>query len=165
MTTVDELRQPFLQCSSDLTGFSIFELRATGEADAYLDAAVGVVGIEIMAELLAAHRKITGTGETRERQVRQFLLSDPKLGPVARCILKMWFSGTWCALPAAWVAANGKPEVNETFTVRASSYAEGLLWKTIGANPAGAKAPGYGSWAHPPRIPNPDGDMLSIRQL
>ena len=27
------------------------------------------------------------------------------------------------------------------------------LWVAIGANPPGAKAPGYGSWAYPPQIP------------
>jgi hypothetical protein len=37
--------------------------------------------------------------------------------------------------------------------VSAASYTEGLLWPTIGANPNGAKAPGYASWAQPPRIP------------
>ena len=39
-----------------------------------------------------------------------------------------------------------------TSTVTAASYQEGLLWPAIGANPPGAKAPGYGSWAQPPRI-------------
>jgi len=34
---------------------------------------------------------------------------------------------------------------------------EGLLWTAIGAHPAGAKAPGYGSWAEQPRIPPPAG--------
>jgi hypothetical protein len=37
--------------------------------------------------------------------------------------------------------------------VNESAYTEGLLWVAIGANPPGAKAPGYGSWARPPQIP------------
>jgi hypothetical protein len=28
-----------------------------------------------------------------------------------------------------------------------------LLWKAIRAHPAGAKGPGFGSWAFPPKIP------------
>jgi len=34
--------------------------------------------------------------------------------------------------------------------VSPASYTEGLLWPTIGANPPGAKAPGFGTWAYPP---------------
>ena len=148
--------QVFLALSSELTGFSVFDLRGTGEADAYLATVSAVVGAEVLGELLDAHGELVGTGDERARQIRSRILGDPKLGPVARCIIKMWFSGTWYALPAAWGAAYGHPENNETFTVRPSAYTEGLLWKTIGANPAGAKAPGYGSWAEPPRIPDPE---------
>jgi hypothetical protein len=165
MLNADVSMPAFLALSSDLTGFSVFDLRGTGEADAYLAAAVGVVGAKVINELVDAGAKLYGTGAARERQVRRVILGDPKLGPVARCIIKMWFSGTWFALPPAWVAANGPLERNATFTVRPSSYAEGLLWKTIGANPAGAKAPGYGSWAEPPRIPDPEQGLsvLAIR--
>jgi hypothetical protein len=157
--TAEGSMQGFLALSADLTGFSTFDLRGTGEAEAYLAAASGVVGSEVIAELIAAHGELVGTGEERDRQIRRRILGDPKLGPVARCIIKMWFSGTWYALPAAWIAASGRPESNGTFTVRPSAYAEGLLWKTIGANPAGARAPGYASWAQPPRIPDPERDM------
>lgn len=159
MLKSDGSMQGFLKLSSELTGFSIFDLRGTGEADAYLATASSVVGVEVVAELLVAYGELPGTGTERERQIRQRILGNPKLGPVARCIIKMWFSGTWYALPAAWVTANGRPANNETFTVRPSAYTEGLLWKTIGANPAGAKAPGYGSWAQPPRIPDPEQGM------
>lgn len=167
MLSADVSMPAFLALSSELTGFGAFDLRGTGEADAYLEAAVGVVGAEVIDELLAAHAKLYGTGEERERQIRRVILADPKLGPVARCIVKMWFSGTWYALPPEWVAANGPLEANATFTVRPSSYPEGLLWKTIGANPAGAKAPGYGSWAEPPRIPDPEQGLsvLAIRPI
>ncbi|NNH33825.1 hypothetical protein C9413_32005, partial [Rhizobium sp. SEMIA 4085] len=43
--------------------------------------------------------------------------------------------------------------------VSPDAYIEGLLWKAIGAHPAGAKGPGFGSWAFPPKIPDlPDLD-------
>lgn len=150
------LMDGFLSFSSEFTGFSVFALRGTGEAEAYLDAAIGAVGKEVVNELLDAHGKLSGASqEEREGNIRRQILGDPKLGPVARCVIKMWFAGIWYRLPEAWVSAYGPLEDNATFTVRPSSYPEGLLWKTIGANPPGAKAPGYGSWAAPPRIPDP----------
>jgi len=158
------LMERFLGFSSDLTGFSVFDLRGTGEAEAYLAAAVAVVGEDVLDALLLAHGKLDASGETRKAQLRRELLGDPRFGPVARCIIKMWFSGVWYQLPDAWVSAYGPLANNTTFTVRPSSYAEGLLWKTIGANPPGAKAPGYGSWAEAPRIPDPN-QAFSILQI
>jgi hypothetical protein len=54
----------------------------------------------------------------------------------------------------AWTEAYGAIENNIGFTASNTSYTEGLLFKAIGANPPGAKALGYGSWALPPQIPN-----------
>lgn len=148
--------QGFLECSAELTGFSVFDLRGTGETEAYFDTCTSMVGDEVLAELLQAWGKLDEKGEARSGAIRRAILGDPKLGPIARSIIKLWFSGTWCALPRAWEDAYGMLRENTTFAVRPSSYPEGLLWKTIGANPPGAKAPGYGSWAEPPRIPDPD---------
>ena len=44
---------------------------------------------------------------------------------------------------------------DSTHVVSPTSYTEGLLWPTIGANPPGAKAQGFGSWAAPPTIDAP----------
>jgi len=157
--------ETFLALSAELTGFTVFDLRGTGEAQAYLDTATGVVGTAVVADLLGVYGKLGGTKDEREKLIRQRILGDPKLGPVTRCLIKLWFTGVWYQLPPAWIAAYGPLKANDTFAVRPSSYAEGLLWKTIGANPPGARAPGYGSWAEPPRIPDPAGDfsVLSLR--
>jgi hypothetical protein len=72
---------------------------------------------------------------------------------VARNIVKMWFVGIWYELPREWTEAFGARPGNVTFVVSGTAYTEGLLWPAIGANPPGAKAPGYGSWAFPPQIP------------
>lgn len=147
----------FLGLSAELTGFSEFDLQGTGETASYLDAAIAAVGEPVLDDLLSAHSAVDGSPEERTTQLRQQILGDPKLGPVARNIIKMWFSGVWNQLPAAWVSRYGiASQPNASYAVRPSSYAEGLLWKTIGANPPGARAPGYGSWAEPPRIPDPD---------
>jgi hypothetical protein len=146
----------FLQLSQDLTAYSIFELRGTGQADAYLRAVVDVVGREVLGDLLNTHAAIDAADPAqREAQIRRQILGDPRLGPIARNIIKLWFVGVWYQLPPAWSKTYGAREGDQTFSVSAAAYTEGLLWKTIGANPPGAKSPGYGSWADPPRIPEP----------
>jgi hypothetical protein len=147
----------FLALSTKLTAFSAYELRGTGQADAYLATLTNVVGGTAVDELLAAFARAEeqGNGDEGafERALRYEILSDEKLGPVARNVIKMWFVGIWYELPTAWREAYGTSPADGTFTVSAAAYTEALLWPAIGANPAGAKAPGYGSWAEPPRIP------------
>jgi hypothetical protein len=89
----------------------------------------------------------------REASVRREILGDERLGPIARAILKLWYYGTWYALPEAWHQKYGPAPDDMTFVVSATAYVEGLLWRAIGAHPAGAKAPGFGSWAQPPVFP------------
>ncbi|MGW3913337.1 hypothetical protein ACWEBX_17740, partial [Streptomyces sp. NPDC005070] len=120
----------------------------------------------IVTALLEAHRaaRADAAGEagsrTRapldrdlfDRALRHRIFGDDRLGPVARNVIKLWYAGMWYALPAEWTDRYGARAAGETSTVTAAAYQEGLLWRAIGANPPGAKAPGYGSWAQPPRI-------------
>jgi hypothetical protein len=146
----------FLAFSSEVTAYSVFELRGTGMAEAYLATVEEVVGPQVLNALLdrydAAVLAADGGG-TLPDLLRRELFSDPLLGPVARNLVKMWFVGIWYELPRAWTDAYGARQGNVMFSVSAAAYTEGLLWPSIGANPPGAKAPGYGSWAQPPRIP------------
>jgi hypothetical protein len=151
MTGADRLER-FLAFSTDVTAFSTFQLRGTGQSEAYLAAVVGVVGEELVDDLLERYRRLEAS--ELEDGLRRVIFSDERLGPVARNIVKLWFVGTWYELPAAWRESFGALEADVTFTVSAMAYTEGLLWPTIGANPPGAKGPGYGSWAGPPRIPS-----------
>jgi hypothetical protein len=84
--------------------------------------------------------------------LRRQILSDEKLGPVARALIKLWYVGTWYELPVEWRQRYREDESDRTFVPSAGSYTEGLLWPTIGANPPGAKALGYGMWAMPPLV-------------
>ena len=146
----------FLAVSAELTAYSVFELHGTGVAEAYLAAADSVVGPEVVNAVLDRYVSVAATGATGPELadlLRRELFSDPKLGPVVRNVVKMWYLGIWYELPRAWTEAYGALPKNVTFTVSAAAYTEGLLWPAIGANPPGAKAPGYGSWAQPPRIP------------
>jgi hypothetical protein len=84
--------------------------------------------------------------------LRRDIFSHELLGPIARNVVKLWYAGIWYELPREWTEAFGTRENNDTFGVSAAAYTESLLWPAIGANPPGAKGPGYGSWATPPRI-------------
>lgn len=148
--------EDFLSLSAALSGFSVFRLRGTGQATAYLSAVSDVVGGETLSELLSRFRAVreeaAGSEEAFQRLLRVRVLSDEKLGPIARNVIKLWYVGTWYELPRAWCDAFGARERDVTFVVSPAAYTEGLLWPAIGANPPGAKGPGYGTWADPPRI-------------
>ncbi len=156
-TTPDDLRS-FLKLSSTLTGFNEFQLMGTGQAEAYLATARGVVGGGPVDELLRRYDRISADAsddvERLHRSLRADILSDELVGPIARNLIKLWFIGTWYQLPSAWRDAFGTSERDVTFVVSPASYTEGLLWPAIGANPPGAKGPGYATWADPPRIPD-----------
>jgi hypothetical protein len=147
----------FLAFSADVTAFSRFELQGTGQAQEYLDTVMHIVDATIVDRLLDLHASAVaaaaGDEAARDDLLRRDVLGDPQLGPVARNIVKMWFLGTWYQLPREWTEAFGTRPNDVTFVVSGAAYTEGLLWPAIGANPPGAKAPGYGSWAFPPQIP------------
>lgn len=149
----------FLAFSVEATAFSRYELRGTGQAEAYLATADAVVGPAVVEDLLDAYDVVVAAAEgDRARTtelLRRSILGDPRLGPVARNLAKMWFVGTWYELPRAWTEAYQVQGRNETFVVSSGAYIEGLLWPAIGANPPGAKPPGFGAWSKPPRIPPP----------
>lgn len=151
----------FLDFSSTLTAFSVYELQGTGQAEPYLSTVTDVVGTEVVDSLLDTYARVKTADEVEGHDVdgmlRREILADEMLGPVARNIIKMWYVGIWYQLPAAWRQAFGTREHDVMHMVSAVAYTEGLLWTTIGANPNGAKAPGYGSWAQPPRIPAEEG--------
>jgi hypothetical protein len=143
----------FLTFSAEMTAFSVFHLRGTGLADDYFKTVTGVVGEPMLAELLAVYATIgTPSQPERDQKLRQRILGDDKLGPIARNIIKLWYIGIWEELPQAWTEAYGALENNVGFMVSAAAYTEGLLWPAIDANPPGAKAPGYASWVSPPQI-------------
>jgi hypothetical protein len=150
------MKEQFVEFSAEVTGFTAFELFGTGMADTYLDEVVTKrIGADRLRKLLAAYSGIKPVTEQKVRtsRMRREIFGDEELGPIARNIIKLWYLGIWEALPQGWVETYGPIDDNKGFTVNASAYVEGLLWVAIGANPPGAKAPGYGSWAHPPEIP------------
>ncbi len=145
----------FLDLSSVLTGFSVFELHGTAQAEPYLSTLDTVVGPETVDELISAFtgvRDEAGEDEALEHGLRRAILSDEKLGPITRNLIKLWYVGTWHELPQDWRDVYGTKPEDRTHVVSPTAYTEGLLWPAVGANPSGAKPHGYGIWATPPRI-------------
>jgi len=149
------MKNKFVAFSAEITAFKPYELNGTGQTDNYLKAVTDIVGQAVLNELLAAYDKLQGITVPEERieRLRGGIFGDEKLGPIARNILKLWYSGIWYELPVEWTDAYGALDNNVTHVIKPESYTEGLLWLAIGANPPGAKAPGYGSWHEPPNIP------------
>jgi hypothetical protein len=146
----------FLALSVALTGYTKFRLRGTGQADLYFSTLTDVAGEAIVDELLGAFRGVRDSAREDaarfERLMRIEILSDEKLGPIARNVIKLWYIGTWYQLPPEWRERFGASARDRTFVPSPAAFTEGLLWPTIGANPSGAKAPGYAIWTGPPRI-------------
>ena len=79
--------KPFLALSAELCGFSEFTLRGTGYAEGYYDTIVRMTGTAVVADLLARYGELpAGDREARDRALRAQILSDERLGPIARNI-------------------------------------------------------------------------------
>jgi hypothetical protein len=153
--SVDPRLETFVAFSAEATAFKAFELQGTGMAPEYLATVDRIVGRSRVDSLLAAYTGATATSaEQRLRELRRRIFGHEELGAIARNIVKLWYVGTWFALPASWQDRFGPAPEDGTFVVSPSAYIEGLLWKSAGAHPPGAKAPGFSSWAEPPSIPN-----------
>jgi hypothetical protein len=135
---VDRRSELFLGVSARLTGFGRVTLLGTGMTDAYLQALDAVLPAGTLDELLAA-----GDGVSDQ-------LEDPKLGPVARNLILLWYCGTWTALPDEWRAAYGTSPLDTNRVESPEAYQAGLQWVVAGAHPAGARQQGFGAWAVAP---------------
>ncbi|WP_016956055.1 hypothetical protein [Catenovulum agarivorans] len=145
----------FIELSGALTDFNEFALNGTGQVAAYYQTLVDIVGQQLVDNLLSTYCSVYEISINEQMfldGLRKQILGDLKLGPVARNIIKLWYTGTWYQLPNTWRQAYGKSDNDITFFVSSASYMEGLLWHAIDANPSGAKGPGYGSWSQPPNI-------------
>jgi hypothetical protein len=145
----------FLRLSAALTGFSRIDLLGTGLARSHLDTLVEIVGTALAGELLLAGDTILEDSGFDDPKVvaalAKRIVGDPKFGPLAKNLIRLWYIGTWAQLPQEWSDKFGAPAGDRTRVVSANAYREGLVWRAIGTHPPGAKHPGFGTWASPPR--------------
>lgn len=83
--------------------------------------------------------------------MRRSRSSRSALGPVARNVILLWYTGNWNELPQGWRDAYGVSVADVSAVVSAEAYQEGLMWVAGGTHPQGAKEPGFGTWAEPPK--------------
>jgi hypothetical protein len=145
----------FLTLSVTLTGFEDVELWGTGMVHTYYALVPSIVGDAIFGDLLTRWRDIVvrGAGQQRyiDRLVTTEMLEDPTLGPVARNLAALWYTGTWNQLPGAWRNVHGASARDLTHVISPRAYEEALVWKAIFSHPPAAKQPGFASWAMPPK--------------
>jgi hypothetical protein len=140
----------FVALSAALTGFRATELWGTGQAETYLSEVLETVGEPIVARLLASGDAALGDDDP-DTALRERIMDDPDLGPVARNVVILWYLGQWNALPNEWRNRHGASPRDVPRVVSAEAYQSGLAWRAFGAHPMGANPTGFGSWANPPR--------------
>lgn len=141
MTPIPEATRRFVELCVPLTGFTRFDLHATGMAQLYLDTArhqVGEARFDAFLNALERSRPLppSGLGDT-DREI-------------ARAVVYLWYTGAWPKLSVAAHADLRRQMANTEFIVAPSAYVEGLVWRTFNGHPAGAKPPGYATWASEP---------------
>lgn len=139
MTREKTLVGEFLDLSAVLTGYDAVDLQGTGLVEQYWETLDHVVGDATRGGLIDAWRRAEKGKAPIETAVRQEIMSDPVLGPVARNLVKLWYLGQW---------QGGNQE--DWFIPSAAAYTEGLVWDAIGAHPQGAKQEGFGTWQFKP---------------
>lgn len=142
-------RKSFRSLSAVLSGFSELELEATGVEDLYLGFLLATFR-DVLDELLLVWAAIEREYPpvAREAGVRTRVLTDPKLGPLVRSLLAMWYTATWTAMTPDWSQAYG--DHHDVTAVIKGAYPAGLVWRAGGLHPQGANPTGFGTWALPP---------------
>lgn len=150
MTTHDQTPdyQAFLTVCAALTGYDSAELQGTGCAMEYWHRLRLVLPTEILKRFLS-HAPALGKSDDDEI-IRRAYLSDKCLGPVARSLIQLWYTGQWVPLPQDWRESYGASRFDVVKIISTRSYKEGLVWDAIGAHPMGAKQQGFGAWSLEP---------------
>ncbi|MGK7895056.1 MAG: hypothetical protein AB4372_15905 [Xenococcus sp. (in: cyanobacteria)] len=147
------LMEYFLDLSVALTGFSRFDLEGTGQASLYFDTVYEIIDEEVLTDLLETFHNLDSSDPSAfAEELDSQILTSAKRGPLARNILKLWYTSTWEQMPPAWQNWYGNGKDDKTFIPSSAAYPEGLVWRTVGVNPPGAKPPGYGTWSEPPSV-------------
>ncbi|CDM60268.1 MULTISPECIES: hypothetical protein [Rhizobium] len=140
----------FIALSALLTGFNAVKLRGTGMGEDYQSLLDQIVSIGTVDDQLSSIEPLP-SGHEGKRPTTEEILEDPRLGPIARNLIILWYSGSWPQLPAAWRVAFGASPMDTTHVVSGAAYQAGLQWAAAGAHPAGAKPQGFGAWSLEPQ--------------
>ena len=141
----------FLSLSEELSGIPAYYLSGTGYSDKYLDTVQKIAGSDVIERLLATYAELPACcRKDREAALRANLLSQDEFGPIARGIVKLWYTATWFDLSQQWHQKYKAAADDRTFVPFPYAYPESLLGPAIGAHPAGARPTGHQAWITPP---------------
>jgi hypothetical protein len=150
--SASEPAKSFAKLSAALTGFREVDLWGTGQVQVYVNELLAIVGDDIVGRLLLASDQALGSKHPK-KALKEQVLDDQDLGPVARNLITLWYLGQWAVLPQAWRNKHGASPLDSARVISADAYLSGLVWTAIGAHPMGGKPTGYGSWAQKPAVP------------
>jgi len=92
-------------------------------------------------KLLDRFQERVEAGDDPVTVVKAALLPDPKLGPVARTILLLWYIG-----------GIQNPGSGDWEMTSAEHYYRALVWEAIGAHPPTLSNGYFGHWKYPPEM-------------
>lgn len=147
---MSERLESFIALSAFLTGFDEARLWGTSLVEEHLNVLDDVLTARVVDELLGAFQRLPA-GDQHAKAVEAIVLGDPKLGPIARNLIVLWYCGTWTQMPMEWRIAYGASPLDTTRTTSGAAYRGGLQWVAAGGHPPGASHQGFGSWALEPK--------------
>jgi hypothetical protein len=136
----------FLKISEYLTGFKENDLLATGMHETYYYTLMKEPDQDTVNAFFDETDMIlkeSGNDETELlKQIGSRLIPDFHYFGLARRIILLWYTGIWTSFS----------ETKTSQMVSTEAYKQGLIWKAAETHPAGAKQPGFGSWAEVPLV-------------
>jgi hypothetical protein len=111
-----------------------------GLADLYMERMREAAGSQL-DDLLDRFQALVKAGHDPVGAVRDEILPDTVLGPVAKAVLLLWYIGGIQKTP------NGDWEMQS-----ADQYYRALVWEAIGAHPPTLSNGYFGHWKYPPEM-------------
>ena len=91
----------------------------------------------VFDQLLEQFHNLESPGRDPTERVRTDILAHPSLGPPARTLLMLWFTGGFLLPEQTWQMAS------------AEQYYRALMWDAIGAHPPTLSNGYFGHWKYP----------------
>jgi len=130
--------ETFVSLSSILTGYAESTLKPGADTQKLSELYFNVLNKEVAAQTISQLNTVfLGLSNPDEATVKTQIVKDSILGPIAKNIIQMWYSGIWYNL-------NDKPD--ESYVVSSIAYKNGLVWSTIYAHPMGYSEETFGYW-------------------
>ncbi len=130
----------FIAMSAALTGIRELDRGVAGQ---YLERiSKDKEGVKL-DDLLRVFREIQAAGGDADEAIRQRIMNDATLGPLAQQIIVLWYT-------SALHSQDAKGNHQFDFPADPNQYFSGLVWAAIRAHPLGLSGGYFGHWRYPP---------------